>query len=185
MDLVAELKRLAGSEQYAISLLESMAAETGTVPDFGNPALVALALCQCGTSPEEVSASLTWREFESFCSELFRASGYDVRENVVLTKPRAQIDMVASGPSFVLSVDCKHWKRAHSPSALRGFARSQLRRSRLLRRGNANRRPIVSVILSFSEPAGAFVDGVAVVPLRTLRSFLTSLESYSDLLAFR
>ncbi len=185
MDLVSELMRVTGSKQTPLSLLESTAADIGVRADSTNRALIALALCKAGRRPEEVSANLSWKEFETFCTELFKASGFEVRENVILTKPRAQVDMVAYGRSYVLSVDCKHWKRSHSPSVLTRFAKAQLRRSALLRRRLGDAKPIVSAILTFSEPAGTFVEGVAVVPVRTLRSFLDSLETYSELLSFR
>lgn len=125
---------------------------------------------------------MTWKDFEGFCAQLLRASGYSVRENIYLSHPRSQIDLVATGPLFVISLDCKHWKRAPSRSVLEGFAMTQLRRSRFLRRTLHDKRPIISAILSLSEPAGSFVEGVAVVPLRTLRDFLDTVESYSSLL---
>jgi hypothetical protein len=144
--------------------------------------LVALDLITSGVPEEEAARSLTWKDFEGFCAQLLRTSGYTVRENVYLSRPRAQIDLVATGPFFVISLDCKHWKRAPSRSALEGFAMAQLRRSRLLRRSLNDRRPIVSAILNFSESQGSFVQGVAVVPLRTFRNFLETIESYSSLM---
>jgi len=182
MDLVASLSRLAGSPGRASILLESTAAELGIKADASDRTLVAMALCRRGMPPEEASKSLGWQEFEWFCSKLFRAAGYSVKDDVHLTKPRAQIDIVATGPVYTLSVDCKHWRRAQSPSSLKDFAAKQLARSRMLRRKVPDARPVVSMILSFSASAGSFVDGVAIVPLRTLRSFLGSVESYSDLL---
>ena len=146
------------------------------------PVLIALGLMASGVPEEEAARSLTWKDFEGFCAQLLRASGYAVRENVYLSRPRAQIDLIAAGPLFVINLDCKHWKRAPSRSALEGFALAQLRRSRLLRRNMDDPRPIISAILSFSESAGSFVEGVAVVPLRTLRNFLETVESYSGLL---
>jgi len=41
-------------------------------------------------------------------------------------------------------------------------------------------RPIFSVILTLSEQTERFVEGVAVVPLRTLRDFLESLGGLKD-----
>ena len=184
MDLFASLSRRAGSPSRAARLVESTAEEVGISVDYRSQTLVALALCRHGSRPEEVAAFLDWTEFESFCSRLLVASGYSVEENVILKKPRAQIDLVAFGPSVVLSVDCKHWKREHGPSALRELAAKQMKRSMLLRRAHRDANPIVSAILSFSASQGTFVDGVAVVPLRTLRSFLTSLESYAEYLRF-
>ena len=143
-----------------------------------SPVSVGYALLKTGAQPEEVSRLLSWKDFELLSAALLKASGYSVRENVVLTKPRAQLDIVATGTSLTLSVDCKHYRRSHSPSALEKFARDQLRRSELLRRKAQVRGSIASVILSMSEPEGRFVGGVAVVPIRTLRSFLNSVESY-------
>ena len=147
-----------------------------------SPACVAYALLKTGAQPDEVSRLLSWKDFEHLSAALLKASGYAARENVVLTKPRAQLDIVATGVSVILSVDCKHHNRGSSPSTLAKFATDQLRRSALLRKKVDDRRPIVSVILSMSEPEGKFVGGVAVVPVRTLRSFLTSIDSYMGLL---
>lgn len=148
-------------------------------------ACVAYALLKQRTQPEEVSRLLSWREFEQLTAALLRASGFVVKENLTLTKPRAQIDAVAFGTSMILCVDCKHYRREPGPASLHKFATAQLRRSWLLRKKTDDPRPIASVILSVSEPEGGFVEGVAVVPIRTLRSFLTSLDSYTELFELR
>ena len=148
--------------------------------DALSPVCVAYALLKLRVQPEEVSRMLTWREFEGLAGALLRASGFEVRENLFLTKPRAQIDVVARGASLTLSIDCKHYGREPGPSSLARFARAQLRRSELLRKKTYDPRPIASVILSMSEPEGSFIEGVAVVPVRALRSFLTNLDSFTD-----
>ena len=142
----------------------------------------ALRQIASGVPEEEAARSLTWKDFEGFCAQLMRACGYTVRENIYLSRPRAQIDLVASGPVFTISLDCKHWKRAASYASLEGFARNQVKRSRLLRKNLHDPKPIVSAILCLSEPMGNFVIGVAVVPLRTLRNFVETVESHSGLL---
>ena len=86
---------------------------------------------------------------------------------------------------MVLSVDFKHYSRAPGPSSLARFATAQLKRSTLLRSRTSDPRPIASVILSMSEPEGRFIEGVAVVPVRTLRSFLTTFDSYTGMLDLR
>ena len=159
--------------------LRGLPVELEAGPLSEGPVLAALDLIASGVPEEEAARFLTWKDFEGFCAQLLRASGYAVRENVYLSHPRAQIDLVASGPLFVINLDCKRWKRAPSRSALEDFALAQLRRSRLLRRNMDDPRPIISVVLSLSESAGSFVEGVAVVPLRALRNFLETVESYS------
>ena len=150
-----------------------------------SPACVAYALLKHGNQPEEVSRLLSWREFEKLAAALLRVGGFVVKENLTLTRPRAQIDAVAFGTSMILCVDCKHYRREPGPASLQKFATAQLRRSALLRKKTQDPRPIASVILSVSEPEGSFVEGVAVVPVRTLRSFLTSLDSYTELFELR
>jgi restriction endonuclease len=140
-------------------------------------ALVALRL---GLTPGTVARHLGWRDFERFCAMFFRARGYEVMENLTLRNPRVQIDLVAIGPSYTFCVDCKRWKKGHSPSVLQRFAAAQKRRSSLLRKVLIDRRPILSVILSLSAPSGDFVDGVAVVPIGSLTGFLESVEAYLD-----
>jgi len=153
--------------------------------DLLSPVCVAYALMKLRVQPEEVSRLLTWREFERLAGALLRASGYEVRENVFLTRPRAQIDVVASGPSLTLSIDCKHYERGPGPSSTARFAEAQLKRSAHLRRKVGGTKPIASVILSMSEPEGMFVEGVAVVPVRTLRSFLTDIDAYVGMLELK
>lgn len=143
-----------------------------------SPVCMGYALLKMGAQPEVVSRLLSWQEFEHLSAALFKASGYSVKENVHLKKPRAQLDIVAAGPTLLLNVDCKHYQRGHSPSALAKFSRDQLRRSALLRKRESDQRPIASMILSMSEPEGKFAEGVAVVPVRTLRNFLTNIDSY-------
>ena len=184
---ISEAKALAfidGRSSYpqAERAMEEVTRELGTSLAEHNERVVrAVAAMSLGVSPESVAKHLSWKEFESFCAKLLQGSGYSVEENMTLTKPRAQIDIVATGRSHVLSVDCKHWERAHSPSALASFAVAQKRRSELYRRAKPEAKPVVSVILSFSQPEGSFVEGVPVVPVRSLMSFLGSIEAYSEL----
>jgi hypothetical protein len=168
-------------ESLSAARLELGLGEEGTL----SPACVAYTLLKQRTQPEEISRLLSWREFEQLAAALLRVGGFVVKENLTLTKPRAQIDAVAFGTSMILCVDCKHYRREPGPASLQKFATAQLRRSGFFRKKTDDPRPIASVILSVSEPEGSFVNGVAVVPVRTLRSFLTSLDSYTELFELR
>jgi len=181
-DLVSLLTRKLGSPRRSMQLLERNREELGVRCDPTDPGLVAMSLCSLGVPPEAVSALLSWKEFEAFCADLLRAAGYDVRENVRLRKPTAQIDIVATGTSRVLSVDCKHWKRGASSSVLTKVAEDQRKRNELLRRASPGSPPIVSVILTLAQQEDRFMAGAAVVPLFALRSFLSSVDEYAELL---
>ena len=165
--------------------LDDLQRENAVAPGSEVPVMMALSRVASGVPEEEVAKSLDWRDFERFCAQLLRANGYSVQENVHLRRPRAQLDLVATGPLYVINLDCKHWRRAPSYAALRGFAQAQLNRSRLLRKSLGAGKPIVSAILSFSESKGDFIEGVAVVPVRAVRNFLETVESYSDVLEAR
>jgi len=180
-NLLAILTRKVGKEGNLEVALRAAASDLGLGEgSLLSPVCAAYALLKLDFQVEQVSTLLSWQEFEQLAALLFRAAGFQVRANLVLTKPRAQIDVVAFGESSVLSVDCKHYRREQGQSALEKAALAQLRRSSLLRRKSNDSRPIGSVILSMSEPDGKFVKGVAVVPVRTLRSFLNSLDTYMD-----
>src|SRR5712691_10207899 len=176
------LMRKVGSDGVSAAI-ESTRESLGSNCNPSERALIALTLCRLGTRPELISNSLDWREFERFCSGLLRSSGFEVHEDVRLRKPRAQIDILAMGSSFALSVDCKHSSRLMSTADLRRVAEAQLRRSQLFRNAaRAEARPILSAILTLSEQRERFVEGVAIVPLFTLRDFVGSIEAVRGLL---
>jgi hypothetical protein len=165
----------------ARALGDRLESELGVAPSTQERRVVnALVALRLGLTPGTVARHLGWKDFEKFCALLFRSRGYEVMENLTLTKPRAQIDIVAIGPTYAVCVDCKRWKKGHSPSVLRQFAAAQKRRSGLLRRAMKNQEPILSAILSLSAPSGDFVDGVAIIPIGALTSFLDSIEGYLD-----
>lgn len=181
-DLLSLLTRKLGSPRLSMQLLEKNREDLGVLCDPTDPGLVAVSLCSLGVPLEDVSALLSWKEFEAFCADLLRSAGYEVRENVRLRKPTAQIDLVATGTSLVLSVDCKHWKKGASVSSLAKVAQDQHRRNQLLRKTRPGLPPIVSVILTLAQQGERFVDGAAVVPLFALRSFLSSVDGYREFL---
>ncbi len=181
--LLTLLEKEAGSRVRASSMLLRASQELGLEESHALDATVlTLALSRLKVEIDEVARLLTWQDFEQFAAGLLRMGGYEVEENVLLRKPRAQIDLVARSPSVFLTIDCKHWSRLHPFSSVMKFAEAQMRRSRLFRRSLGNdRRPIFSAILTLSEQRERFVDGVAIVPLHTLRDFLDSLGTFGDL----
>lgn len=139
------------------------------------------AACAMGALPEEVASLVDWREFEDFSASLFEARGYDVSKNIVLTKPRMQIDLLARS-SMALAVDCKHWARARGGATLAAASEAQLRRARALRQKRPSLEPIASVILVLANQQERFSQGAAVVPVYALFDFLDNLDSYGELL---
>lgn len=184
--LLSLLSKRCGSKERASTLLETTALDLGLGMDaVSNQALHAVALVKTGYPLENVARVLSWRAFEGFCANILRASGFQVSENVFLKKPRRQVDIVARSGSLALSVDCKHWRKSIGDSGLWAFAREQRERSEAVRRQVGNDGvPIASVLLTLLDEQPRILDGVAVVPLLSLRDFLISIESARGLLAF-
>ncbi len=165
-----------------LHLLEQLKVELGTLR---NPArsnvLAAVALIKLGGDPERIAKNLSWGEFEDFCANILRASGFQVARNVILKRPRMQIDILAESRDAVLSIDCKHWTKSAGDSTLSKFASKQLLRTVALRQKvKPDGPPIASLILTMTAEAPRFVGGVAIVPLSLLRSFLNTFYGFQD-----
>ncbi len=150
----------------------------GSVGSASEEALAALALCRMGVSPETVSKSLSWKDFESFCSNILRAKGYAVRENIYLKKPRAQIDVLGVSSRISVAVDCKHWARSSGYSSLARVVEAQKARARRLHDTLDAIGPIASVILTLVDQGARFVDGGAIVPVFALGDFLDNIDAH-------
>ena len=132
--LVDILRRRLGWERARDALCQG-AGELGLpVDDTISLVCAAYALIMLYFQADDVSRLLSWQDFEGVTGALLRASGYSVRNNVVLVKPRGQIDVGAEGGSMGRSIDCKHYRREQGPAALERFAMAQLKRSEVLRK---------------------------------------------------
>jgi Holliday junction resolvase len=140
----------------------------------------AMAAVRAGTPPDAVARVLDWKEFEAFCASLLRAKGLEVTENLTMTKPRGQVDLLARTSRIALAVDCKHWARTMGKSALSRAAEAQARRADLLRRKMGRVEPMVVVMLVLSDVPTKYVNGAAVVPIYALGDFIDNVDSYTD-----
>ena len=180
------LVRKAGGEGPALDVLQDLSVEmgidlqhglTGLVPD---QVVAAIALIRSGMSPESVSSSLTWQEFEGFCAGVLKACGYLVKTNIVLTKPRRQLDIFAESQTLALSVDCKHWGKSFSGSVLEQAAASQIERTELYKRKKKVKTPVLPVILTLLASPVKEALGVPVVPIFALRDFAVSVSRFDE-----
>jgi hypothetical protein len=177
------LEKRTGSFQDACDAIAEAAERLGSTG--GSPVderLAGLALCSRGERPESVSKHLGWKEFEGFCSDILRVKGYRVRENVILKRPRAQVDVLGVSGRISLAVDCKHWARTSGVGTLAKLVEAQKKRAKRLHETLDSIGPIASVILLMVDPGVRVVDGGAVVPLYALQDFVEGIDSYADLL---
>lgn len=130
-----------------------------------------------GCDPEQVSQSLSWKDFEELASQALSSLGYRTRTNVRFSKPRMEIDVVGIDGDFAVAIDCKHWKRANL-SAVSAFCVKQAARVHELVRQEPGVAQAVPAVLTMHAERASFVGGVPVVPVSRLGSFLADVRSF-------
>jgi len=123
---------------------------------------------------ESLSKLLTWNEFEKLTAFIVECNGFTVNLNYRIG--RREIDVLAYNDRYLMGIDCKHWKRM-SMSAIGRAAQMQKERVRLAMRSFKELRGI-AVIVTLYDGSYIVVNGVPVVPINKLISFLNELDGY-------
>jgi len=140
----------------------------------------ALFAIKLGADVESVSEYLTWQDFESITGLFLQEKDFDVTKNLILTKPRMEIDVVGTKMDIALLVDCKHWKTM-SKSALDEIVKKQVERvKRYVADENMSALP---VIVTLHQEEIQFIENVPIVPIMKLSSFLDEFVGNLDSLA--
>lgn len=135
-----------------------------------------LLAIQMGAPIDEVSRSLGWKDFESLAAEILDASDFETTRNLVLTKPRMQIDVVGVKSDVAILIDCKHWKRS-SQSALENAVKKQIERTKRFLKTENVKTAIPAIVTLHQEVR--FIDKVPIIPIFQLSSFCE--EFYGNL----
>ena len=137
-------------------------------------ALFAITL---GATIEDVSEYLTWRDFEVITGIVLEENDFDVTKNLVLTKPRMEIDVIGKKMNLALLIDCKHWKNM-TKSALDEIVKKQIER---VKRYVADEGiTALPVIVTLHQEGIQLVDNVPIVPIMKLTSFLDEFVGNLD-----
>ncbi|HEX5186542.1 MAG TPA: hypothetical protein VFV86_06595 [Nitrososphaeraceae archaeon] len=134
---------------------------------------------ELGCDIQECSRLLSWKDFEYFTSELLNLFEYNTKVNIVLSKPRAQLDVIGTKNNFAITIDCKHWKYNNSTS-LSMYAEKQKRRSQLWLDRQKNIKTVLPMIITLFSSNFRFIQGVPIVPILALNSFLNNFDRYED-----
>jgi hypothetical protein len=142
-----------------------------------NKLAIALMAVYNGVDLATICSKINWHDFELFSSELMRFHGYAVYTNFRLTSPRREIDIVGIKSQRALLIDCKHWKK-NSLTGLKHIAEKQKSRGVLfLKKAKMNIINAFPIILTFLPSAIQFIDGVPIVSINTLNSFLLDFDN--------
>ena len=153
---------------------------------------LALDIARAGRLRDSARA-LTWQEFERFAEECLEEAGFQTEKNVrVQGGGRAwQIDVVGIRGDVMVTMDCKHW---NTPGYLSKFKlAAEHQRTATLHllarpvektiRGDKELQAL-PVILTLSEPRGQLSEGVVLVSVEKLPSFLSGVTPYDENLPF-
>jgi len=138
-----------------------------------------LLALQLGCDIHECSKVLSWKDFENFTSELLAMFEYTTRVNIVLSKPRAQLDVVGIKKDFAITIDCKHWKQSNK-TTLTIYAEKQIRRTMLWLQREKKITKAIPLIITLDNVFFKLINGVPIVPILNLKSFLNDFDQTDD-----
>ena len=134
---------------------------------------------QLGCDIQECSKLLSWKDFEYFTSELLSLFDYQTKVNILLSKPRAQLDVIGIKNDFAITIDCKHWKYSNK-TTLTIYAEKQIRRTMLWLEREKKITQALPMIITLDNATFKFINGVPVVPILTLKSFLKEFDKHDE-----
>ena len=139
---------------------------------------IAIALLEKGLPIDEISIVLDWRDFEGLTAEILSSKNFGVIKNLIMTKPRMEIDVVGIRLGVAILIDCKHWKR-YSSSSLTTVVKKQVERTKQY----VAKTPgaiAVPVIVTLYQDKINFIENVPIVPISQFSSFIDEFYGNMD-----
>ena len=179
----SELDEISAKEMLYTLVQNGIGVWNDDLVDFDIPndrLQTALFAITFGATVEDVSEYLTWKDFEFLTGMILEEKDFDVTKNIILTKPRMEIDVVGKKMNTALLIDCKHWKNMNK-SALDKIVKKQI--ERVKRFVSDKRISALPVIVTLHQEQIQFVDNIPIVPIMKLSSFLDEFVGNLDSLA--
>jgi Holliday junction resolvase-like predicted endonuclease len=133
-----------------------------------------------GADVLKISKLLSWKDFERFASEILLNSGFRTMNNVRFTKPRAEIDIVATKSQLSLSIDCKHWAN-NGRTGLLAHTQKQIQRTQRLLRSPFEFSKAVPVLLTiYPIHRPCYANLVPIVDINKFQGFVNEIEFNLD-----
>ena len=178
--VVSELDEINAKELLYTLVQNGIGVWNDDLVDFDIPndrLQTALFAIKLGATIEDVSEFLTWRDFESLTGMILHEHNFDVTKNLILTKPRIEIDVIGEKMNIALLIDCKHWKNM-SKSALDEIVKKQIERVKhFVTDKNISALP---VIVTLHQEEIQFIGNVPIVPIMKLSCLLYTSPSPRD-----
>lgn len=130
-----------------------------------------------GAAIDEVSRLLEWQDFEALAAEILEKRDFESTRNIILTKPRMQIDVIGIKSGVAILIDCKHWNNM-SQSALQNAVKKQIERTKQYLSKEKIRAAVPAIVTLYQHDL-QFIDRVPIIPIHQLDSFCE--EFYGNL----
>ena len=144
----------------------------------GDKLKIAISLLEKGYPIDEISVALEWRDFEGLTAEILSEKNFAVIKNMMLTKPRMEIDVVGIRLGIAILIDCKHWKR-YSTSSLTSAVKKQIERTKKYVEKTQGA-IAVPVIVTLYQDKVNFIENVPIVPIFQFSSFIDEFYGNID-----
>ena len=177
--IVAEVDQISAKEILNVLIANKIGSFEGEIINFnqGDKLKAALFAVEHGTPIEEISTHLNWRDFEGIVAEILQSKDFTIIKNLVLKKPRMEIDVVGVNHGIALLIDCKHWKRL-SQSSLREIVKKQVERVKHYVAKTKGTIAVPAIVTLYQEEL-SFIDKVPIIPILQFSSFVD--EFYGNL----
>ena len=177
--VATQMDEFSAKELLQIFLQNGIGVLDENIVDFQNSDRIKASIfaIRNGATIEDVSEFLSWQNFEELVSRVLDENGFIVQKNLILTKPRMEIDVVGVKLGISILIDCKHWKRM-TQSALNDIVNKQVERVKRYVEKTESTSAIPAIVTLHQEKVN-FVNKVPIVPVMQLSSFLD--EFYGNL----
>ena len=177
--VATQMDEFSAKELLQIFLQNGIGVLDENIVDFQNSDRIKASIfaIRNGATIEDVSEFLSWQNFEELVSRVLDENGFHIQKNLILTKPRMEIDVVGIKLGISILIDCKHWKRM-TQSALNDIVEKQVERVKSYVQKTESTSAI-PVIVTLHQENVDFVNQVPIVPIMELSSFLD--EFYGNL----
>ena len=144
----------------------------------GDKLKAAVSLIERGLPLDEISVALGWRDFEGLTAEILSEKNFAVIKNLILTKPRMEIDVIGIRLGIAILIDCKHWKRYNKSSLSSAVAKQIARTKAYVAKtpGSVG----VPVIVTLYQDKINFINNVPIVPIFQFSSFIDEFYGNVD-----
>jgi len=170
--VIAQTDQISAKEILNILVANKIGSFDGNIVTFnsGDKLRAALFAISQGAPIEEVSIYLDWKDFEGLVAEILHSKNFSIIKNLILTKPRMEIDVVGINHGIALLIDCKHWKKL-SVSSLNEIVRKQVDRVKHYVSKTQGAIAVPAIVTLYQEEI-SFIDKVPIIPILQFSSFV-------------